>query len=40
MSILRRAFLFCVGAVALAYEELSKPIQKQRDRLNERFGHY
>lgn len=40
MSTLRKAFLFCVGAVAIAYEELARPLQRQKERLAERFGPY
>ena len=40
MSILRKAFLLCVGAVAITCEELAKPLQKQRERLTERFCSY
>jgi hypothetical protein len=38
MSILRKAFLFCVGAAALAYDGMSSSIQRRRERLSERFG--
>ncbi len=38
MCILRTVFLFCVGAAALSCEAATKPIQRQRKRLNERFG--
>jgi len=38
MSTLSKAFLFCVGAVAIAYEELAKPLRRQKERLTERFG--
>lgn len=40
MSIMRKAFLFCVGAAAQAYEELAKRIHRQKERLSERFGPY
>jgi hypothetical protein len=38
MNIIRKAFLFCVGAVAVAYEEANKVIQTQRQKLDERLG--
>lgn len=40
MSILRKAFLLCVGAVAIACEELAKSLQGQRERLTERCCLY
>lgn len=40
MSIMRKAFLFCVGVAAQAYEELAKLVQRQRERVSERFGPY
>ena len=40
MNTFRRVFLFCVGAVAIAYEELARPLRRQKERLTERFGLY
>lgn len=38
MNLLRKTFLLCVGAVAVAYEETTKRIGTQREKLNERLG--
>ena len=38
MEMFRKAFLFCVGAVAVTYEEAAKSMQAQREKLHERFG--
>ena len=38
MEMLRKAFLFYVGAVAVVYEETAKAVQTQREKLNERFS--
>jgi hypothetical protein len=38
MDIVRKPFLFTVGAVAVAYEEATKAIRDQQERLNERFN--
>jgi hypothetical protein len=40
MSTMRKAFLLCVGAMAIAYEKLAGPLQRQKERLAERFGSY
>ena len=38
MNVIRKVFLFCVGAVAVAYEEVNKTIETQRQKLDERLG--
>jgi hypothetical protein len=38
MDILKKAFLFCVGVVVIACEEITKPIEREREKLYERFG--
>jgi hypothetical protein len=40
MSPTRKAFLLCVGVVAIAYEKLAAPVQRHRERLAERFGFW
>lgn len=38
MEIVRKPFLFCVGLMAVTYEETTKALKTQRERLNERFA--
>jgi hypothetical protein len=35
---LRKAFLVCTGALALACKEVARPTHRQRERPHERFG--
>lgn len=37
MKQLKKAFLFAVGAFAVAYEETTKVVKQQQEKLNKRF---
>lgn len=38
MEMVRKPFLFCVGLMAVTYEETTKTLKTRRERLNDRFA--